>query len=153
MTAVGWEPPASAGGAGLQSSGKAIHSEKVGFSPGFSKVGKWVRRTRVRKTRVLKVPWDRTGSLGGAHLDRVARLGRSCGQDPMVDGKEGKLEPIGNARFVVNAAQIVLDHLFGGAQPQRNLFILAALHDQDYDLNLFRGKPVAHARAYGILFL
>src|ERR1700730_9061530 len=34
---IWWEPPASAGGAGLQSSGKAIHSERTGFSPGFSK--------------------------------------------------------------------------------------------------------------------
>jgi len=34
---VWWEPPASAGGAGLQSSGNAFYLSRMGFSPGFSR--------------------------------------------------------------------------------------------------------------------
>ena len=34
---VWWEPPALAGGAGLQSSGNAFYLSRMGFSPGFSR--------------------------------------------------------------------------------------------------------------------
>jgi len=32
-----WSPLLQQGGAGFQSSGKVIHSERTGFSPGFSR--------------------------------------------------------------------------------------------------------------------
>jgi hypothetical protein len=73
-------------------------------------------------------------------------LGLSGRQDPMVNGKQGKFQAIGNPCVVIYAAQIVLDHLFGRAQ----LFVLAPLHNQDDDFHLFRGKPVADAGAHRI---
>jgi hypothetical protein len=54
-----------------------------------------------------------------------ARLSLSGRRDPMVNGKQRKFQAIGNPCFVIYAVQLVLDHLFDGAQPQRNLFVLA----------------------------
>ena len=45
------------------------------------------------------------------------------GQDAMVDGKQRQFQPIGDADLVVYVAEIVLDHLLGGAELLGDLLV------------------------------
>ena len=67
----------------------------------------------------------------------------------MVDGEEGEFEAVGDAGLVVDAAQVVLDDLFLGAELVGDVFVLAALNDECDDLHLFGGEAVADAGADG----
>ena len=93
--------------------------------------------------------WQQSMSPSTPFPDEGARLGGSGGQYAIVRGKECKFEAVGNPRLVINIAQIILDHLFGGAQAKPNLFVLATLHDQGNDLHFFWGQPIANTRPYG----
>jgi hypothetical protein len=50
--------------------------------------------------------------------------GRSFGKRAMVKGEQRQLKPVRNARLVVDAAQVVLNNLFGCAQAYANLAVL-----------------------------
>ncbi len=61
-----------------------------------------------------------TGSAGSS----------SFRQDAVVNGEQRKLESIGDTDLVIDIAQIVLDHLLGGAEFGGDFLVLVALHDQ-----------------------
>ena len=72
----------------------------------------------------------------------ILDLHRLCiiAHEAMINRKEGKLEPIENANFVENAAQVMFDRLF--AQPEffGNFSIGIAGRDGGHNLQLSRGK-------------
>ena len=51
----------------------------------------------------------------------------------MMDGEQRQLQPVRNSDLVVDVAQIVLDHLLGGAELGGDLFIFVSLHDERDD--------------------
>ena len=77
--------------------------------------------------------------------------GRGFREDAVVDGEECQLEAVGDTGLVVDAAQVVLDHLFLRTELRGYVLVLAALNDQRHNLHLFWRKPVAypHANAIG----
>src|SRR5581483_11779723 len=92
----------------------------------------------------------RNASSGGGHR----RSGRGCSfvQDAVMNGEQRQLQPIRDADFVVHVAQVVLDHLFGGAELRGDLLILVALYDERDNAQLFRGETIAHPQADHIVF-
>ena len=85
-------------------------------------------------------------------LEFAAHFGGSLRQHAVVDGEQRQLQTVADAGLVVNRAQIVLDHLLGRLEAQRDLAILAALDDERHDPHFLGRKPVADARAHHILF-
>src|SRR4051794_14718208 len=45
----------------------------------------------------------------------------------VMEAIERQLQAVGNAQLVVDLAQVILDHLFGGAQLERDLLVALAL--------------------------
>lgn len=80
-----------------------------------------------------------------------AQLGSGFGQDAMVKDKQCKLQPVSDASFVIDGAEIVFDDLFGGLQPEGDLAIFATLHDECNDAHFLGGEALANADADGIL--
>src|SRR5258708_39282356 len=65
-------------------------------------------------------------------------------QNPVVDGEQRELQPVGNADLVIHIAQIVFDYLLRSAELRGDFFILVALHYQSDNPQFFRGKTVTH---------
>ncbi len=89
-------------------------------------------------------------ALCSLFVDEFASFGGGVGEDAVVEGEEGKLEAVGDAGFVVDAAEIVLDDLLFGVELEGDLFVFAALDDEGDDLHFFGGEAVADAGTYGI---
>ena len=65
----------------------------------------------------------------------------------MVDGEECQLKPIGDADLVIDAAEVVLDHLLLGAELSGDLLVLAALRDEGDDLQFLGREALEDAGA------
>src|ERR1700691_4325884 len=77
--------------------------------------------------------------------DLVADHLRGFCQNAVVDGEQCQLQTIRDAGFVVDATEIVLDHLFGGIEPDGDLLVFAALYDERDDLQLLGSEAIADA--------
>ena len=64
--------------------------------------------------------------------------------------EQRQFQPVAHAGLVVNRPQIILDHLFGGLEPLRNLAVLASLHNEGHDPHFLGGQAIAHARSHQI---
>ena len=53
---------------------------------------------------------------------------------------EGEFEPIADAQFVINFAQVVLDNLLGGTQLEGNLFVAFSLRNAGDDCQFLGRK-------------
>ena len=73
------------------------------------------------------------------------------GQDAVVDGEQRQFQAIGDAGLVVDAAQVILDDLLGGAEADGDLLVLAALDDKGDDLQFLGSEAVANAGTDGVL--
>ena len=77
----------------------------------------------------------------------TASHGRGVGKRPMMNGKQGQFQPIRDACLVIDIAQVIFDHLFGGAKVTGDFLVLEPLNDQSDNLDLLGCEPVADARA------
>src|SRR5437870_6682332 len=51
-------------------------------------------------------------------------------QNPMMDGKQGQLQAVGDADLVVHVAQIIFDYLFSGTELRSDFFVFVSLYDR-----------------------
>src|SRR5579863_3961478 len=86
--------------------------------------------------------------LAGEDLG-VDRLFVGVGLDDLVvQAVERQLEPVAHAELVVDLAQVVLDHLLGGAELEGDLLVALALRDAGNDRHLLRREPRLVLRAH-----
>lgn len=71
----------------------------------------------------------------------------------MVDGEKRQLETVGDAGFVVDAAQVIFNDLLLGAELTGDVLIFAALDDEGDDLHFLGRKAVSNTGSHGILGL
>lgn len=71
----------------------------------------------------------------------------------MVNGKQCKLQSIGDPGLVVDVAQIVLDNLLGRRQAHGDFLILTALQYQSDYLHFSGSEAITGAGADAIFFL
>src|SRR6266849_7171677 len=91
------------------------------------------RATKKRKRPPRWRPCHPKSSSLRCYPRRRLRRGRSRSssrggliQNPVVDGEQRQLQPVRHADFVIHIAQIVLDHLLGGAELCGDLFVFVA---------------------------
>src|SRR5436309_11513165 len=93
-------------------------------------------------------PW-----AGGPIFEQYSNLRRNAGsrrrtrrgggrggglvQNPMMDGKQGQLQAVGDADLVVHVAQIIFDYLFRGTELRSDFFVFVSLYDQCDDAQFF----------------
>ena len=65
--------------------------------------------------------------------------------------EQSQFQTIGDPGLVVNAAQVIFDDLLRGAEPDRDLLVLAALDDEGDDFEFLWSETVANAGADGVL--
>ena len=61
-------------------------------------------------------------------------------QNPVVQAEQRQLKAIGHAQLVIHFAQIIFDHLFGGAYAQGDFLVLHALGYAGNDERFFRSQ-------------
>src|ERR1035441_431976 len=71
-----------------------------------------------------RVPVDGLGGLGGLGLGLTDA---GALNHAVIQAVEREFQTVGDSQLVVNLAEIILDHLLGGAHAQGNLFVLHAL--------------------------
>jgi len=65
----------------------------------------------------------------------------------MVNREQGEFQPVRHADLVIDVAQVVLDHLFGGFQLKCNFLVALALHNASDDHRLFGRESRLWARS------
>lgn len=110
----------------------------MGDSSCFSIEG-WVARVSVRSASVQ------------LH-EHVSDSGGCLGEHAVMDGEEGEFEAIGDAGLVVDAAEVILDDLLGGAEAHRDFLVFAALNDECDDLHLLGSEAIADSCADAVFF-
>src|SRR5262249_38123492 len=73
-------------------------------------------------------------------------------QDAVVNCEQRKFQSVGNSDLVVHIAQVVLDHLLGGAELRRDLFVLIPLDDQGNDAQFLGRKTIENSQTDHIVF-
>lgn len=84
--------------------------------------------------------------------EHVSDGGGRFGEHAVMNGEEGEFETVGDAGFVVDAAQVIFDDLFGGAEAHRDFLVFAALNDEGDDFHFLGGEAVADASSDAVLF-
>ena len=104
-----------------------------------------IKRLPAGSLLLLRSILTRFAGGGGRHAATGSTGSSSFRQDAVVNGEQRKLKTIGDTDLVVDIAQIVLDHLLGGAEFGGDFLVLITLHDQGNDTQFLLREAVDDA--------